>query len=173
MAKLPERRSPKGLACAARAATRNARSAGQVAQPAVPAPPLALPAPKLEELCFKSPSVNARAARKRRAAEEKAELATNMAHFKKKPNPDLLSPDTVAQFVAIKDSLSPGGQRDVGMTLKRHFTRSQLGAHHMHHRPAATHRRRPDRAVTDPRCTAPSSPQRAHCPPLQHCTDHV
>ena len=76
-------------------------------------------------------------------------------------------------------SLSPSRTRSLragsGMSAwpSSATSRDRNSVRTMHHRPAATHRRRPDRAVTDPRCTAPSSPQRAHCPPLQHCTDHV
>ena len=90
-----------------------------------PSAPSALNA--AEQTPFKSPQVSAKVMAKKRFAEEKAELHEHLAHLEAQPNPDLLSPDTVAQLYAAKDTMSPRGKRAVERALKRNLTRTQIG----------------------------------------------
>ena len=124
-AKLPEPKSPKAFVASGSGQRSMPSCNGYQPSAMLPSAPSALNA--AEQTPFKSPKVSAKVMAKKRFAEEKAELHEHLAHLEAQPNPDLLSPDTVAQLYAAKDTMSPRGKRAVERALKRNLTRTQMG----------------------------------------------
>ena len=67
---------------------------------------------------------------KQRVANERRELESNLAHHASAPNPDILSPDTVAELVSVAgDPSLPAQERlNLAKVIERNFTRQQMGA---------------------------------------------